>query len=93
MEIPRKTSIRRAPIRNDWKRSRATNCGVAVPIDEGLSSYVPQRRCENKSVSRVVREKAAIEVIDGGFPLSQVRQLIPNDSNVGRSIAEVIYKP
>src|SRR5262249_16243004 len=34
--MPRNTSIRRAPIRNDWNRSRATNCGVVVCIEQRL---------------------------------------------------------
>ena len=27
IEMPRNTSIRREPIRNDWNKSRAINCG------------------------------------------------------------------
>lgn len=34
-------------------------------------------------LTRRYAKKAAVEVNDGGFPLSEVRQLIPNDSSVG----------
>src|SRR4030095_14098623 len=61
MEIPRKTSILREPMRNVCKRSRATNCGVVVSIEEGLFSYLPQRRCQDKSVSLAGTQKAAVE--------------------------------
>jgi hypothetical protein len=56
--MPRNTSIRRGPIRKDWNKSRAINCGVTACIGQVLlASYLPQTRHEHKS--RVWRDAGA----------------------------------
>src|SRR5438132_13876065 len=56
--MPRSTSIRRGPIRKDWNKSRAINCGVTACIGQVLLAfYLPQTRREHKS--RIRRDVGA----------------------------------
>jgi len=40
-------------------------------IEEGLRFYLQQTRCEYKSPSLVCTQKAAVDPIDGGFPVNR----------------------